>query len=122
MRRGLLIGGAVFPAAFAITWKGQTQAGALSGAVTGLCAGLIAWLVTAHQYYGSVSVTTTGMVRTLRGKSFLYESKLGPNSIFWGLEAPSFLRNCIITGVACLQPSPFSALYPGSTTLTPKSA
>ncbi|CAD6563839.1 MAG: hypothetical protein ASARMPREDX12_000089 [Alectoria sarmentosa] len=58
---GLLIGGAVFPAAFAITWKGQTRAGALSGAVTGLCAGLIAWLVTAHQYYGSLSVSTTGM-------------------------------------------------------------
>lgn len=58
---GLLIGGAVFPAAFAITWKGQTKAGAIAGAVTGLCAGLIAWLVTAHQYYGSLSVTTTGM-------------------------------------------------------------
>ena len=58
---GLLIGGAVFPAAFAITWRGQTKAGALSGAVTGLCAGLIAWLVTAHQYYGSLSVSTTGM-------------------------------------------------------------
>ena len=58
---GLLIGGAVFPAAFAITWKGQTKAGALSGAITGLCAGLIAWLVTARQYYGSLSVSTTGM-------------------------------------------------------------
>ena len=58
---GLLIGGAVFPAAFAITWKGQTKEGAIAGAVTGLCAGLIAWLVTAHQYYGNVSVTTTGM-------------------------------------------------------------
>lgn len=58
---GLLIGGAVFPAAFAITWKGQTKAGALAGAITGLCAGLLAWLVTAHQYYGSLSVTTTGM-------------------------------------------------------------
>jgi len=58
---GLLIGGAVFPAAFAITWKGQTRAGAILGAVVGLCAGLIAWLVTAHQYYGSLSVTTTGM-------------------------------------------------------------
>lgn len=58
---GLLIGGAVFPAAFAITWKGQTKAGACSGAIVGLCAGLAAWLVTAHQYYGSVSVSTTGM-------------------------------------------------------------
>ena len=58
---GLLIGGAVFPAAFAITWKGQTRAGAISGSITGLCAGLLAWLVTAHQYYGSLSVSTTGM-------------------------------------------------------------
>lgn len=58
---GLLIGGAVFPAAFAITWRRQTKAGALSGAIMGLCAGLLAWLVTAHQCYGSISVSTTGM-------------------------------------------------------------
>ncbi|KAF7360171.1 Solute symporter family transporter [Mycena venus] len=58
---GLLIGGAVFPAAFAITWKGQTKAGAISGAVGGLVAGLIAWLVTARQYYGEVTVFTTGL-------------------------------------------------------------
>jgi hypothetical protein len=58
---GLLIGGAVFPAAFAITWKGQTSAGAISGAVGGLFAGLVAWLVTARQYYGEVTVFTTGL-------------------------------------------------------------
>ncbi|KAI4115355.1 MAG: hypothetical protein LQ345_004027 [Seirophora villosa] len=58
---GLLIGGAVFPVAFAITWKCQTRAGALAGAITGLFAGVSAWLVTAHQYYGSLSVTTTGL-------------------------------------------------------------
>ncbi|KAI4085775.1 MAG: hypothetical protein LQ344_008144, partial [Seirophora lacunosa] len=58
---GLLIGGAVFPVAFAITWKGQTRAGALAGAITGLFAGVLAWLVTAQQYYGSVSVTSTGL-------------------------------------------------------------
>ena len=58
---GLLIGGAVFPVAFSITWKGQTRLGATAGAITGLCAGLLAWLVTAHQYYGTLSVSTTGM-------------------------------------------------------------
>ena len=58
---GLLIGGAVFPAAFAITWRGQTKAGAISGAVVGLAAGLIAWLVTAKKYYGTLTVSTTGM-------------------------------------------------------------
>ena len=58
---GLLIGGAVFPAAFAITWRGQTKAGAISGAVTGLMAGIVAWLATAHTYYGAITVATTGM-------------------------------------------------------------
>ena len=58
---GLLIGGAVFPAAFAITWRGQTKAGATLGALSGLLAGLIAWLVEAKRYYGILSVSTTGM-------------------------------------------------------------
>lgn len=46
----------MFPAAFAITWKGQTKAGAVS---SGLAAGLIVWLVTAKQYYGKLMVETT---------------------------------------------------------------
>lgn len=57
---GLIIGGAVFPVAFAITWKGQTRAGAISGSLSGLAAGLIAWLVEAKRYYGAVNVSTTG--------------------------------------------------------------
>jgi urea-proton symporter len=58
---GLLIGGAVFPVAFSITWKGQTKVGAISGSLSGLSAGLIAWLTTAYHYYGAVSVSTTGL-------------------------------------------------------------
>lgn len=58
---GLLIGGAVFPTAFAITWKKQTRLGAISGCLSGLAAGLIAWLTTAKHYYGVISVKTTGM-------------------------------------------------------------
>ena len=58
---GLLIGGAVFPVAFAITWKKQTKAGAVAGAVTGLLAGITAWLVEAKMYYGELTVKTTGM-------------------------------------------------------------
>jgi hypothetical protein len=57
---GLLIGGAVFPAAFSIIWKKQTCLGAISGCVSGLAAGLIAWLTTAYRYYGAITVTTTG--------------------------------------------------------------
>ncbi|KAL2444764.1 putative urea active transporter 1 [Exophiala dermatitidis] len=57
---GLLIGGAVFPAAFAVTWKGQTRAGAIAGALSGLAAGLIAWLVETKVYYGEFTIATTG--------------------------------------------------------------
>ncbi|EXJ68056.1 uncharacterized protein A1O5_08671 [Cladophialophora psammophila CBS 110553] len=57
---GLLIGGAVFPVAFAITWKGQSRAGAIAGALSGLAAGLTAWLVEAKVYYGELNLTTTG--------------------------------------------------------------
>lgn len=58
---GLLIGVAVFPVAFAITWKKQTKAGALLGALTGLAAGITGWIVEAKVYYGELSVKTTGM-------------------------------------------------------------
>ncbi|KAF2688545.1 Na+/solute symporter [Lentithecium fluviatile CBS 122367] len=58
---GLLIGGAVFPTAFAITWKKQTCIGAISGCLSGLAAGIIAWLTTAKQYYGAINVQTTGL-------------------------------------------------------------
>jgi Na+(H+)/acetate symporter ActP len=57
---GLLIGGAVFPAAFTVTWKKQSRYGAVIGALGGLSAGLTAWLVTAKAYYGELTVTTTG--------------------------------------------------------------
>ena len=57
---GLVIGGAVFPAAFTVTWAKQSKAGAISGCLAGLAAGLIAWLVTAKQYFGEISVASTG--------------------------------------------------------------
>ncbi|KAF4535270.1 Solute symporter family transporter [Lasiodiplodia theobromae] len=57
---GLLIGGAVFPAAFAVTWRGQTRNGAVAGALGGLAVGLAAWLGTAKGLYGGLSVEATG--------------------------------------------------------------
>ena len=75
---GLLIGGAVFPTAFAITWQGQTSLGAISGALGGLAAGLIAWLVTARQYFGEVTVSTTGEeYSTLAGKTLYLHGGVG---------------------------------------------
>lgn len=57
---GLLIGGAVFPTAFAITWRRQSRAGAIAGAVCGLIAGLTAWLAEAKVYYGELTLESTG--------------------------------------------------------------
>lgn len=57
---GLIIGGAVMPAAFTITWKGQTRAGAISGSLVGLAVGLVAWLAQAKTYYGELTIETTG--------------------------------------------------------------
>lgn len=57
---GLLIGGAVFPAAFSITWTGQSKAGAIAGPIAGLCAGILAWLITAHSLFGELTIASTG--------------------------------------------------------------
>ncbi|ETN45721.1 uncharacterized protein HMPREF1541_09554 [Cyphellophora europaea CBS 101466] len=57
---GLLIGGGVMPAAFSITWKGQTKLAVIVAPIVGLCAGLTAWLVTAKVYHGEINITTTG--------------------------------------------------------------
>jgi hypothetical protein len=57
---GLIIGGAVFPMAFSICWTGQSTAGAIAGPISGLCAGIIAWLVTAQQYFGELTIASTG--------------------------------------------------------------
>ncbi|KAK2814124.1 hypothetical protein FQN50_000528 [Emmonsiellopsis sp. PD_5] len=59
---GLLVGGAVFPAAFAVTWKRQSKAGAISGAIGGLVAGLIAWLVETKVLYDTITIYTSGQV------------------------------------------------------------
>jgi SSS family transporter len=57
---GLLIGGAVFPAAFTVTWRAQSAVGAISGAVVGLIVGIAAWLSVAKVYFGEITVGSTG--------------------------------------------------------------
>lgn len=65
---GTIIGGAVMPAAFTITWKGQTRAGAISGSLAGLVVGLIAWLAQTKTYYGEITIaTTSGPYPTMSG-------------------------------------------------------
>jgi Na+/proline symporter len=57
---GLVIGGAVLPAAFTVSWKKQSKLSAIAGTLGGLASGLTAWLVAAKTLYGELTVTTTG--------------------------------------------------------------
>ncbi|GAO46147.1 urea transporter [Saitoella complicata NRRL Y-17804] len=57
---GLLIGGAVFPVAYTVTWNKQPKIAAIAGALSGLTAGLTSWLVVAKCYYGEITVASTG--------------------------------------------------------------
>lgn len=57
---GLIIGGAVFPAAFTVTWKRQTKLAAIVAPPCGLAAGLTAWLVQTKVQYGVLDVASTG--------------------------------------------------------------
>ena len=42
---GLLIGPAVPPVSFCLTWKKASRAGAVSGALSGITTGVVSWLV-----------------------------------------------------------------------------
>ncbi|EXJ77969.1 hypothetical protein A1O3_09128 [Capronia epimyces CBS 606.96] len=109
---GLLIGGAVFPAAFAVTWKGQTRAGAVSGALSGLAAGLIAWLVEAKVHFGELTIATTGasyptlagnMAGVLTGLIVTTVVSLArPDNFDWSvtrdINAPSSLYGDVVPG------------------------
>lgn len=109
---GLLIGGAVFPAAFAVTWKGQTRAGAIAGALCGLAAGLTAWLVEVKVYYGEFTIATTGAAYpTLAGNMAgvltglivtTVVSLVKPDNFDWSItrdiNAPSSLYGDVVPG------------------------
>jgi hypothetical protein len=58
---GVVIGSAVAPMAFAITWANCSALGAVAGAIGGLICSLITWTVTASQLNGGVvSIATLG--------------------------------------------------------------
>lgn len=57
---GVIIGSAVLPIAFSITWKRCSAAGAISGAVGGLACSITAWILTAWGLTGKVTVDSLG--------------------------------------------------------------
>lgn len=120
---GLIIGGAVMPAAFTITWKGQTRAGAISGCLVGLAVGLISWLAQAKTYYGEITITTTGApYPTMAGNmaSFMTGlivsvgvSLIKPDDFDWSITRAI---NCETAGapVVALQQPHESTSHPGA--------
>lgn len=57
---GVIISGAVLPAALTLLWSRQSWAAATFSPPLALCCSLIAWLVTAKKEGGSLSVDSTG--------------------------------------------------------------
>nr|QPB67291.1 urea active transporter 3.1 [Bangia sp. ESS1] len=57
---GVLIGSAVFPVAFSITWGRASGLGAISGALGGLVLGLCSWLGYAATFDGGINLKNTG--------------------------------------------------------------
>jgi len=57
---GVLIGSAVIPIAFSLTWNKCSRYGAIAGALIGQIAGVITWLVWAKVGYDEVTKDTTG--------------------------------------------------------------
>ncbi|CAL5219522.1 g1369 [Coccomyxa viridis] len=57
---GIMIGPAVPPVTFCLTWNRATRAGAVSGALSGFACGIISWLACAKIAYGAITVETTG--------------------------------------------------------------
>lgn len=58
---GTLFTGAVGPIIFSVVWRQQTRAAAIGGAIGGMFIGIICWLLVAKQYYGELTIESTGM-------------------------------------------------------------
>jgi urea-proton symporter len=57
---GIVVGSAVAPIYFCLTWNGCTAKGAITGAITGQIAAVITWLVTAQSLSGEITLESTG--------------------------------------------------------------
>eukprot|EP00871_Galdieria_phlegrea_P004611 jgi/Galph1/5150/GphlegSOOS_G3780.1 len=57
---GIIIGAAVFPVAFVLTWKQVPTGGAIGGSITSVLLAIMTWLSVAKGLYGKVSVDTLG--------------------------------------------------------------
>ncbi|GJD10093.1 Urea-proton symporter DUR3 [Galdieria sulphuraria] len=57
---GIVIGAAVFPVAFVLTWKNVPAWGAIGGSITSVLLAVMTWLSVAKGLYGKVSVDSLG--------------------------------------------------------------
>uniref|UniRef100_A0A383W3Q7 Urea active transporter n=1 Tax=Tetradesmus obliquus TaxID=3088 RepID=A0A383W3Q7_TETOB len=57
---GIMIGSAVMPIAFSITWKNCSAAGAVTGAIGGLIGAIITWIAVAKSMTGVLTIDSLG--------------------------------------------------------------
>lgn len=96
---GIVIGSAVAPIAFSITWAKCSAAGAVSGALVGLVGAIITWTVTAHSLFGEVTIDTLGHdYPMLAGKLRLERSTIRichPQQLWSLFILMSFWQHCV---------------------------
>ncbi|KDN47161.1 putative DUR3-urea permease [Tilletiaria anomala UBC 951] len=59
---GIIVCPGMVTISLTVLWKRQTWAAAVISPLVGLVGGLATWLATAHHYYGTLDVTTTGEI------------------------------------------------------------
>jgi Na+/proline symporter len=57
---GVLTCPGIFPTVFTILWRKQSRAAAIVSPLLGMATGIAVWLGTAHAFYGTISVSSTG--------------------------------------------------------------
>jgi len=85
---GIVIGSAVVPLWYCLTWKNANAAGAIAGAWIGQVLAIIAWLVVAQIEHGAINVDTLGTLNCQMAGCITAIVSSGLIHTLWSLAAP----------------------------------
>jgi len=85
---GIVIGSAVVPLWYCLTWKNANAAGAIAGAWMGQAMAIIVWLVVAQIDQGAINVDTLGTLNCQMGGCITAILASGLIHTLWSLAAP----------------------------------
>jgi hypothetical protein len=85
---GIVIGSAVVPLWYCLTWKDANASGAIAGAWIGQILAIIVWLVVAQADQGAINVTTLGTLNCQMGGCITAIVSSGLIHTLWSLASP----------------------------------